>query len=37
MNQRGKNPWEKGEDNQSNVGDAQHITFIRISLTKRTK
>jgi hypothetical protein len=33
MNQRGKTPWEKEEDHQSNVGDAKKITCTRISLT----
>jgi hypothetical protein len=37
MNPREKNSWEKGEDHQSNVGDAKKITCTRISLTKRTK
>jgi hypothetical protein len=37
MNPREKTPWEKGEDHQSNVGDAKKITCTRISLTERTK
>jgi hypothetical protein len=27
-------PWEKGEDHQSNVGDARKITYTRISHTE---
>jgi hypothetical protein len=34
-NPRKKIPWEKGEDHQSNVGDARKITCTRISHTKR--
>jgi hypothetical protein len=30
-------PWEKGEDDQSNVGDARKITCTRITHTKRTE
>jgi hypothetical protein len=30
---RKKIPWEKGEDHQSNVGDARKITCTRISHT----
>jgi hypothetical protein len=30
MNPRKINPWEKGEDRQSNAGDAKKITYIRI-------
>jgi hypothetical protein len=26
-------PWEKGEDHQSNVGDARNISYTRISHT----
>jgi hypothetical protein len=37
MNPRNKTPWEKGEDHQSNVGDANKITCTRISHTERTK
>ena len=37
MNPREKTPWEKGEDHQSNVGDAKNITCTMISLTERTK
>jgi hypothetical protein len=37
MNPRGKTPWEKGEDHQSNVGDAKNITCTRISLAKKIK
>jgi hypothetical protein len=33
MNPRESNPWEKGGDHQSNVGDAKKTTFTRISLT----
>jgi hypothetical protein len=32
---RRKTPWEKGEDHQSNSGDARKITYTRISHTKR--
>jgi hypothetical protein len=34
---RSKIPWEKGEDLQSNGGDARKITFTRISHTEKTK
>jgi hypothetical protein len=34
---RKKIPWEKGEDHQSNVGDARKITCTRIYHTKRTE
>jgi hypothetical protein len=37
VNPRNKTPWEKGEDHQSNVGDAMKITCTRISHTERTK
>jgi hypothetical protein len=37
MNPRKKNPWEKEEDNQSNVGDAKEITCTRIFLTEKKK
>jgi hypothetical protein len=37
MNPRETTPWEKGEDHQSNVGDAKKITCTRISLTGNTK
>jgi predicted aspartyl protease len=37
MNPREKTPWEKGEDHQSNVGDAKKITCTRISLTEKIK
>jgi hypothetical protein len=37
MNSRENTPWEKGEDRQSNVGDAKKITCTRIVLTKKTK
>jgi hypothetical protein len=30
-------PWEKGEDHQSNVGDARKITCTKISHTERTE
>jgi hypothetical protein len=30
-------PWEKGEDHQSNVGDARKITCTRIARTKNTE
>ena len=30
-------PWEKGEDHQSNVGNARMITFTRIAHIERTK
>jgi hypothetical protein len=32
---RRKIPWEKGEEHQSNVGDARKITYTRISHTER--
>jgi hypothetical protein len=32
-----KSPWEKGEDHQSNVGDARKITYTRISHTEKTE
>jgi hypothetical protein len=32
---RKKIPWEKGEDHQSNVGDARRIICTRISHTKK--
>jgi hypothetical protein len=32
---RKKIPWEKGEDHQSNVGDARNITCTRISHKER--
>jgi hypothetical protein len=32
---RRKIPWEKGEDHQSNVGDAKNITCTSISHTER--
>jgi hypothetical protein len=32
---RRKIPWEKGEDHQSNVGDAKKITCTRISHIER--
>jgi hypothetical protein len=35
VNPRNKTPWEKGEDHQSNVGDARNITCTRISHTLR--
>jgi hypothetical protein len=35
MNLRNNTPWEKGEDHQSNVGDAKEITCTRISHTER--
>jgi hypothetical protein len=34
---RRKIPWEKGEDHQSNVGDARKITCTRIAHTERTE
>jgi hypothetical protein len=34
---RKKIPWEKGEDHQSNVGDARKITYTRIAHTKKTE
>jgi hypothetical protein len=34
---RKKIPWEKGEDHQSNVGDARKITCTRISHTEKTE
>jgi hypothetical protein len=37
MNPRGKTPWEKWKDHQSNVGDAKRIICTNISLTKKTK
>jgi hypothetical protein len=37
MNPRGNTPWEKGEEHQSNVGDARKITCTRISLKEKTK
>jgi hypothetical protein len=37
MNPRRKTPWEKGEDHQSNVGDAKKITCTRISLIEKKK
>jgi hypothetical protein len=37
MEMREKTPWEKGEDHQSNVGDAKKITCTSIFLTKNTK
>jgi hypothetical protein len=37
MNPREKTHWEKGEDDQSNVGDAKKIRCTRISLIKRKK
>ena len=33
---RKKIPWEKGEDHQSNVGDARKITCTRIAHTEKT-
>jgi hypothetical protein len=32
-----KTSWEKGEDHQSNVGDAKKITCTRISHIERTE
>jgi hypothetical protein len=37
MNPIKKTPWEKGEDHQSNVGDARKITCTRISHIERTE
>ena len=37
VNPRKKTPWEKGEDQQSNVGDARKINYTRISLIERKK
>jgi hypothetical protein len=37
MSPREKNPWEKGEDHQSNVGDAKKMTCTRIFLIEKTK
>jgi hypothetical protein len=37
MNPRGKTPWEKWEDNQSNFGGENMITCTSIFLTKKTK
>ena len=34
---RRKIPWEKGEDHQSNVGDARKITCTRIAHKKKTE
>jgi hypothetical protein len=36
MSPRGKTPWEKGEDHQSNVEDVKNITCTRIYLTENT-
>jgi hypothetical protein len=34
---RRKIPWEKGEDHESNVGDARKITCTRIAHTEKTE
>ena len=37
INMLRKIPWEKGEDHQSNDGDARKITYKRISQTEKTE
>jgi hypothetical protein len=34
---RNNSPWEKGEDQQYNVGDARKITYTRIAHIEKTK
>jgi hypothetical protein len=37
MNPGDRNPWEKGEYYQYNIGDAKKITCTNTSLTEKTK